>query len=280
MKLSDKTKVLFLTSKCDLSPVDMGIEGKLADKGKALRSMREVLVTVLKSYCREHRIKPDDMEYELVDRVQEGLFGASLYVSTEYLRQPDLQNQSCSLHQELMDLLSWSVDAHNNKLKGLDPETNERLPLRLDSGSYDPAVVDCAWRLSGLTNYLPDNLIASQDPTGGNGASAVSFKLNHVEEPIKTLPYSIEGTIICVLSGYNYDSRILNINTGRRCYNLTSGVDKLDAIRHLVDGRSWREIMIDGKSSRADTAILSAENLSFVTVVTERCYAGDPGTTN
>jgi hypothetical protein len=280
MNLTGKTKVLVLTSQCDLSTVDMGIEGKLADKGKALRSMRELLATVLKSYCRERLIKPEDLKFEIADRVQEGLIGASLYVSTEYLRQPDLHNQNCSLQQELMDLLSQSVNAHNTKSKDLDPETNDGSPPRSYSEPEDPAVLDCAFRLSGFANGLPDNLVVSQDSTGGNGVSAVSFKLNHVEQPIKTLPFPIEGTIVCVLSGYNYNSRILNINTGKRCYDLTCDVDKLDAIRHFVDGRSWREIRIRGKSSRADTAILSAENLSFVTISTERCYAVDPATTN
>lgn len=279
MNLSGKTKIFVLTSHCDLSPVDAGIEGRLADKGRVLRSMRELLDTVVKSYCREQQLKPSDLDYLLLDRVQEGDIGVSLYVSDEYLKQIDLHDQLDPLQEELVNLLSKSVDFHNYRLhRWIHANCNNSSSQDGDE-TVERAVVDCAIRFSRIASDLPECLTFSQADGSGDDKTAANFSLKSIEEPIRTLPYSVKGEIICVLTGYNYDSRIIDINTGKRCYEITCNLDKLDGIRHLVDGRTWREILVEGKSSRQDCDVLGADNLSYISVVTERLYAGDLGTT-
>lgn len=278
MNLSEKTKILVLTSECDLSQIDKGFEGRLVDKGKSLRSMRDLLTAVLESYCREHEIKPTELKYELVDRVQDGQLGVSLYVSTKYLVQPDLHKMNGSLQNELACLLSKSVEFKNYELESWMHGASSNSLLQHGDGVNDRAVVDCAIRLSSLSNDLPANIAVSGTDQGSEGSGdceVFSFSLRPTVNPIKTLPFSITGPIKCVLMGYSYESRTLILNNEKRSIEVTCNVDNIDAIRHLADGRSWREILLQGKSSRADTEILGAENLSYLSVLKERCYVSD-----
>lgn len=280
MHLPEKTKILALASECDLSQIDMGFEGRLVDKGKTLRSMRDLLAAVLESYCREHDIKPTELKCELVDRVQDGQLGVSLYVSTKYLAQPDLHKKNGSLQNELACLLSKSVEFKNFELERWMHGVSSNSSLKDGDGASDRAVVDCAIRLASLSKDLPANIAVSGSDQGSGDCEVFSFTLSPTEGPIKTLPFSIIGSILCVLMGYSYESRTLAINYGKRCLEVTCNIDDIDAIRHLVDGRSWREIFLQGMSSRADTEILSADNLSYLSVLKEHCYVSDRETAN
>lgn len=272
MNLPEKSKILVLTSECDLSQIDSGFEGRLVDKGKSLRSMRDLLTAVLESYCREHEVKPTELKYELVDRVQDGQLGVSLYVSTKYLAQPDLHKMNGSLQNELASLLSKSVEFKNYELESWIHGVSSNSSLKDGDGVNDRAVVDCAIRLSSFSNDLPANIAVSGADQGSGDFEVFSFSLRPTVNPIKTLPFSITGQIICVLMGYSYESRTLILNNEKRSLEVTCNIDDIDAIRHLVDGRSWREIILQGMSSRADTEILCADNLSYLSVLKERCY--------